>query len=53
MGEIGANYLLQKAIKSCPKSNKSPNLVTLVSITICLGLLLSIFDDLFDDKLHF
>ena len=29
MWEIWANYLLPKAIKSCPKSNKSPNLVTL------------------------
>ena len=28
MGKIGANKLLTKALKSCPKSNKSPNLVT-------------------------
>ena len=27
--EIWPNYLLPKAIKSCPKSNKSPNPVTL------------------------
>ena len=30
MGEIGAIELLPKALKSCPKSNKSTNLVTLV-----------------------
>ena len=29
MCEIWANQLLPKALKSCPKSNKSPNLVTL------------------------
>ena len=29
MWEIWANLLLPKALKSCPKSNKSPNLVTL------------------------
>ena len=28
--EIWANKLLPKALKSCPKSNKSPNLVTLL-----------------------
>ena len=27
--KIWANWLLPKALKSCPKSNKSPNLVTL------------------------
>ena len=32
MWEIWANYLLPKAIKSCPKSNKSPNLVTLTAM---------------------
>ena len=30
MWEIWANQLLPKALKSCPKSNKSPDLVTLV-----------------------
>ena len=30
MCEIWANVLLTKALKSCPKSNKSPNLVTLI-----------------------
>ena len=30
MWKIWANYLLGKALKSCPKSNKSPNLVTLI-----------------------
>ena len=30
MWEIGANYMLPKALKTCPKSNKSPNLVTLM-----------------------
>ena len=30
MREIWANELLPKALKSCPKSNKFPNLVTLV-----------------------
>ena len=29
MWEIWANQLLPQALKSCPKSNKSPNLVTL------------------------
>ena len=29
MCEIWANSLLPKALKSCPESNKSPNLVTL------------------------
>ena len=29
MWEICANYLLPRALKSCPKSNKLPNLVTL------------------------
>ena len=29
MWEIWANLLLPKVLKSCPKSNKSPNLVTL------------------------
>ena len=32
MWEIWANELLPKALKSFPKSNKSPNLVTLVVI---------------------
>ena len=30
MWEIWANWLLPKTLKSCPKSNKSPNLVTLI-----------------------
>ena len=30
MIEIWANYLLPKALKTCPKSNKSPTLVTLL-----------------------
>ena len=30
MGKIGANYLLPKALKSCPKSKISPNQVTLL-----------------------
>ena len=30
MWEIWANYLLPKALKTCPKSNKLPNLVTLL-----------------------
>ena len=30
MGEIWANQLLPKALKTCPKSNKSPNMVTLI-----------------------
>ena len=32
MWEIWAKKLLPKALKTCPKFNKSPNLVTLVSI---------------------
>ena len=35
MWEIWANRLLSKALKSCPKSNKSPNLVTLVVTFFC------------------
>ena len=31
MWEILANQLLPKSLKSCPKSNKSPNLVTLAT----------------------
>jgi len=30
MWEIWANIFLPKALKNCPKSNKLPNLVTLV-----------------------
>ena len=30
MWEIWAIYLWPKALKSCPKSNKSPNVVTLI-----------------------
>ena len=30
MWEIWANLFLPKALKSCPKSNKSPDLVTLL-----------------------
>ena len=30
MWEIWANKLLPKVLKSCPKSNKSPNLVTML-----------------------
>ena len=32
MWEISANLLLPKALKSCPNSNKSPNLVTLIAM---------------------
>ena len=31
MWEILENYLLIKALNTCPKSNKSPNLVTLIA----------------------
>ena len=31
MWEIWANYLLPLELKSCPKTNKLPNLVTLVT----------------------
>ena len=33
MWMIWTNKLLPKALKSCPKSNKSPNLVTLSAIS--------------------
>ena len=36
MWEIWANLLLPKALKSCPKSKKSPNLITLLSFFIRL-----------------
>ena len=36
MWEIWANLLLPKALKSCPKSKKSPNLVTLLPFHIHL-----------------
>ena len=32
MWDIWAKLLLLKGLKSCPKSNKSPNLVTLIVI---------------------
>ena len=35
MREIWTNELLPKALKSCPKSNKSPNLVTLLMFRQC------------------
>ena len=31
MWEIWANYMLPKALKTCPKSNIAPNLVTLIA----------------------
>ena len=34
MWEIWANKFLPKALRSCPKSNKSPNLATLLPILI-------------------
>ena len=34
MWEIWANQLLPKALKTCPKSNKSPNLVTLLNCLV-------------------
>ena len=37
MWEIWANRLLPSALKSCPKSNKSPNLVTLVVLLIIMN----------------
>ena len=33
MLEIWANEMLPKALKNCPKSNKSPNQVTLVKLS--------------------
>ena len=36
MWEIWANKLLPKVLKTCPKSNKSPNLVTLVQDVLSL-----------------
>ena len=41
MWEIWANLLLPKALKSCPKSKKSPNLVTLFPI-LSLSLFVSL-----------
>ena len=36
MWEIWVHYLLTKALKCCPKSNKLPNLVTLLGTeTVC------------------
>ena len=43
MWKIWTNKLLPKALKSCPKSNKSPDLVTLTT-TILIGLLKHTFD---------
>ena len=37
MWEILENYLLIKALNTCPKSNKSPNLVTLIKIPLSLA----------------
>ena len=39
MWEIWTNQFLPKALKSCPKSNKSPNLVTLDGINNCVSCL--------------
>ena len=39
MWEIWANLLLPMALKTCPKSNKSPNLVTLVIINVIITFL--------------
>ena len=36
MWEIWTNKLMAKTLKSCPKSNKSPNLVTLIVNTLGL-----------------
>ena len=36
MGKILANQLLSKTLKICPKSNQSPNLVTLVALVVCV-----------------
>ena len=35
MGELG-KLIIAKGIKNCPKSNKSPNLVTLCEYYLCL-----------------
>ena len=40
MWEIWANPLLPKALKSGPKSNKLPNLVTLVSVNLLFLILM-------------
>ena len=49
MCEIWVNSLLPKALKSCPKSNKSPNLVTLLSGHIGWWSLVPMRNDV-DDK---
>ena len=41
MWEIWANWLLPKGLKNCPKSNKSPNLVTLSATTASKALAIS------------
>ena len=66
MWEIWANYLFLKALKSCPNSNKSPNLVTLVMTQHSIGktiprmtfsevyltiIKISLFEVGYDDKL--
>ena len=38
MWEIWANLLLPKALKSCPKSKKLPNLVTLNAAMMWVGI---------------
>ena len=49
MWEIWATYLLSQALKSCPRSNKLPNLVTLVaSNTNSNNMLLGIYFNLYE-----
>ena len=47
MWEFGQISLLPKALKTCPKSNKSPNLVTLVACVICSAYLFSFLKNAF------
>ena len=41
MWAIWTKYLLPQALKSCPKCNKFPNLVTLVGIPVTVVLLIA------------
>ena len=52
MWEIWANLLMPQALKSCPKSIKSPNLVTLAGMQIA-ATYFGLDETRSDDKIYF
>ena len=53
MWEIWTKLLLPKGLKSCPKSNKSPNLVTLHATKTSLGLYENFWQSFFIETMSF